>query len=94
MSKVKVAWKVHDAYTPDEVMHGKAPDLDSKKLDGILVYLVSRWTFLESVDSLQEVIQPIHLHLLLIQVLLLACDSIRLAFLIEALNGINIMACD
>jgi hypothetical protein len=27
MSKVKVAWKAHDGYTPDEVRHGKAPDL-------------------------------------------------------------------
>jgi hypothetical protein len=27
MSKVKVTWKIHDSYTPDEVRHGKVPDL-------------------------------------------------------------------
>ncbi len=27
MSKVKVALKVHDGYTVDEVRHGKEPDL-------------------------------------------------------------------
>jgi hypothetical protein len=56
--------------------------------------LTSTWISLVRPDVLLEDIQQKHLPLLLIQVLFPARVSKQLAFLIAALNGIDIMSCD
>jgi Reverse transcriptase (RNA-dependent DNA polymerase) len=93
MSRVKVAWEVKDEYTPQDVRDGKVPELTS--FQEIRCHIV----FDIKMDFTRKACFVAGGHTTeapssLTYSSVVSRDSIRITFLIAALNDIDIMLCD
>ena len=93
MSKVRVAYKPHEEHTPEEVRQGKAPEMTGyQEITCHLVFDVkmdfTRKARFVANGSTTETPASITYSSVVSR------DSVRLAFLIAALNDLDIMSCD
>ena len=93
MAKVKVAWEARDDVTPEQVRDGKVPDLLRHQEIGCHIVFDCKMDFTRKarfVAGGHTTETPTSLTYSSV----VSRDSIRLGFLIAALNGLDIMACD
>ena len=93
MTKVKVAWKRHEGHTPDDVRAGKATDLIGFQEIGCHMVFDVKMDFTRKarfVAGGHTTETPSNITYSSV----VSRDSVRLGFLIAALNGIDLMACD
>ena len=93
MSKVKVAWEVHDGHTPEQVRQGKAKELIGYQEIGCHMVFDVKMDFTRKarwVAGGHTTEAPASVTYSSV----VSRDSIRLAFLIAALNGVDILSCD
>jgi hypothetical protein len=93
MSRVKVAWKTLDANTPHEVRDGKVPELTGFQEIGCHIVFDIKMDFTRKarfVAGGHTTEAPSSLTYSSV----VSRDSIRIAFLIAALNDLDIMSCD
>jgi hypothetical protein len=92
MSKVKVAWKVHEGHTPEEVQLGKAEDMIGYQEIGCHMVFDIKMDFSLTARFLaggHTTEAPTSMTYSSV----VSRESVRLAFLIAALNDIDIMSC-
>jgi hypothetical protein len=93
MVKVKLAWATHDGHTPQQVQESKVPQFIGFQEIGCHIVFDIKMDFTwkarfvagghtTTVPSLMTYLSVV------------SCDSIWLAFLIAALNDIDIISCD
>ena len=93
MAKVKVAWKTHDGHTPQQVREGNVPDLIGFQEIGchivfdIKMDITWKAQFVAGGHTTEAPSSLTYSSTV-------SRDSIRLMFLIAALNDIGIMSCD
>ena len=94
MSKVKVAWEAHEGIAPDDVRSGKVPDLIGFQEIGChVVFDVKMMDFTQKarfVAGGHTTEAPTSTTYSSVA----SWDSVRIGFLIAALNDLEIMACD
>ena len=93
MSRVKVAWKTHDSNTPQEVREGKVPELTGFQEIGCHIIFDIKMDFTRKarfVAGGHTTEAPSSLTYSSV----VSRDSIRIAFLVAALNNLDIMSCD
>jgi hypothetical protein len=93
MTRVKVAWATHDGHTPREVREGKAPNFVGFQEIGCHIVFDIKLDFSRKarfVAGGHTTTAPSSMTYSSV----VSRDSIRLAFTIAALNGIDIMSCD
>jgi hypothetical protein len=93
MTRVKVAWVTHDGHTPQEVRDGKAPDLIGFQEIGCHIVFDIKMDFTRKarfVAGGHTTNAPSSMTYSSV----VSRDSVRLAFLIAALNDLDIMSCD
>jgi hypothetical protein len=93
MSRVKVAWATHDGHTPQEVREGKASQLIGFQEIGCHIVFDIKMDFTRKacfVAGSHTTTAPTSMTYSSV----MSRDSVRLAFLIAALNDIDIMSCD
>ena len=93
MARVKIAWSVHDGCTPDEARKGKVPDLVGFQEIGCHMVFDVKMDFTwkaRFVAGGHTTEAPSSMTYSSV----VSRDSVRLAFLIAALNDIDIMSCD
>ena len=93
MAKVKVAWKVHEGHTPEQVHNGEVPELQSFQEIGchcifdVKMDFTHKCCFVAGGHMTEAPSTNMYSSII-------SHDSIRLAFLITALNGVDILSCD
>jgi Reverse transcriptase (RNA-dependent DNA polymerase) len=93
MARVKIAWKTHDANTPQEVREGKVPELKSFQEIGCHIVFDIKMDFTRKarfVAGGHTTEAPSSLTYSSV----VSRDSVRIAFLVAALNDLDIMSCD
>jgi hypothetical protein len=93
MAKVKVAWKTHDANTPKEVRDGKVPELTGFQEIGCHIIFDIKMDFTRKarfVAGGHTTEAPSSLTYSSV----VSRDSVQIAFLIAALNDLDLMSCD
>jgi hypothetical protein len=93
MTRVKVAWVTHDGHTPQEVRDGKAPNLIGFQEIGCHIVFDIKMDFTRKarfVAGGHTTNAPSSMTYSSV----VSRDSVRLAFLIAALNDLDIMSCD
>ena len=93
MSKVKVAWKLHDGHTPEQVRNGEAPELTGFQEIGCHLVFDVKMDFTRKarfVAGGHTTEAPSSITYSSV----VSRDSVRLGFLIAALNGVDIKSCD
>jgi hypothetical protein len=93
MSRVKIAWKTDDGHTPQQVREGKVPKFTGFQEIGCHIVFDIKMDFMRKawfVAGGHTTTAPS----LITYSSVVSRNSIRLAFLITALNDINIMSCD
>jgi hypothetical protein len=93
MSKVKVAWKVKEGYTPEQARHGQVPDLIGFQEIGCHLIFDVKMDFSRKarfVAGGHTTDTPASMTYSSV----VSRESVRLGFLIAALNGVDIMSCD
>jgi hypothetical protein len=93
MSRVKVAWKTKDEYTPQDVRDGKVPELTGFQEIGCHIVFDIKMDFTRKARFVAGG-HTTEAPTLLTYSSVMSWDSIRIAFLIAALNDIDIMSCD
>jgi hypothetical protein len=93
MSRVKVAWKTLDANTPREVQDGKVPELTGFQEIGCHIVFDIKMDFTRKAHFVAGG-HTTEAPNLLTYSSVVSRDSIRIAFLIAALNDLDIMSCD
>ena len=92
-SKVKVTWKVHEGHTPEQVRQGKVPDLvgyqeiSCHMVFDIKMDFTHKARFVTGGHTTEAPALVTYLSVM-------SHDSVHLAFLIAALNDVNILSCD
>ena len=93
MSKVRVAYKPHETYTPEQVRKNEAPELTGyQEISCHLIFDVKmdftrKARFVANGSTTEAPISMTYSSVV-------SRDSVRLAFLIAALNDLDIMSCD
>ena len=93
MSPVKIAWKTDDNHTPQQVRGGKVPEFTGFQEIGCHIVFDIKMDFTRKarfVAGGHTTTAPSSITYSSV----VSRDSIRLAFLIAALNDIDIMSCD
>jgi hypothetical protein len=93
MAKVKIAWITHDGHTPQQVREGKASEFIGFQKIGCHIVFDIKMDFTRKarfVTGGHTTTAPTSITYLSV----VSRDSVRLAFLIAALNNIDIMSCD
>lgn len=93
MAKVKVAWKVYEGHTPNEVREGKASDLIGYQEIGCHLVFDVKMDFSHNarfVAGGHTTEAPASVTYSSV----VSRDSVRLAFLIAALDDVDILSCD
>jgi hypothetical protein len=93
MAKVKIAWATHDRHTPQQVWKGKVPQFIHFQEIGCHIVFDIKMDFTwkaRFVAGRHTTTAPSSMTYLSV----VSCDSVWLAFLIDALNDIDIMSCD
>jgi len=87
MSKVKVAWRAHEGHMPQQVHNGKAPELTGyQEIRCHLVFYV-KMDFTCKAWYVAGGHAPASVPYLSV----MSCDSVCLAFLIIALNDVDVL---
>ena len=94
MTKVKIAWKTHDGdVTPQDVRNGKVPDMIGYQEIGCHLVFEIKMDFTRKTRYVAgghtTVAPPWQTYSSVV-----SRDSVRLGFLIAALNGLDLIACD
>jgi hypothetical protein len=93
MAKVKIGWATHDRHTPQQVREGKVLQfIGFQEIDCHIVF-DSKMDFVQKarfVTGRHTTTAPS----LMTYSSVVSCDSVWLAFLIAAMNDIDIMSCD
>ena len=93
MTKVKVAWKAHEEHTPEEIRNGKIPAFTGYQEIGCHLVFDVKMDFTRKAQFVaggHTTEAPASITYSSV----VSRDSVRLGFLIAALNGIDIMSCD
>ena len=93
MAKVKIAWATHDAHTPQQVREGKVAEFIGFQEIGCHIVFDIKMDFTRKarfVAGGHTTTAPSSLTYSSV----VSRDSVRLAFMIAALNDIDIMSCD
>jgi hypothetical protein len=93
MAKVKIAWATHDGHTPQQVREGKVPQFIGFQEIGCHIMFDIKMDFTRKarfVAGGHTTTAPSSMTYSSV----VSRDSVRLAFLIAALNNIDIMSCD
>jgi hypothetical protein len=93
MAKVKVAWATHDGHTPQQVQEGKASEFIGFQEIGCHIVFDIKMEFTSKacfVAGGHTTTAPSSMTYSSV----VSRDSVRLAFIIAALNDIDIMSCD
>ena len=93
MSKVKVAWRTHEGHTPEQVRKGEAPEFTGYQEIGCHLVFDVKMTFDRKVRFVaggHTTETPASISYSSV----VSRESVRLAFLIAELNGVDIMSCD
>jgi len=93
MSRVNVAWETHDGHTPEQVRAGEAPEITGYQEIGCHPIFDVKMDFTRKVRFVaggHTTKAPSSITYSSV----VSRDSVRLGFLIAALNGVDIMACD
>jgi hypothetical protein len=93
MSKVKVAWNAHDDVTPDEVRSGKVKDMIGFQEIGCQIVFDIKMDFTRKARFCaggHTSDTPVAMTYSSV----VSRDSVRIGFMLAALNGLDVMACD
>jgi hypothetical protein len=93
MSKVKVAWKTHKGNTPDQVRRGQVPELRSFQEIGCHMVFDVKMDFSRKARFCADS-HTTEAPASVTYSSVVSRDSVRLAFLIAALNDVDILSCD
>ena len=92
MAKLKVAWRVYEGHTPEQVRGGKVSELirfqeiRCHMIFDIKMDITHKAHFIAGGHTMEAPASVLYS-------CVVSCDSIHLAFLIAALNDINILSC-
>ena len=90
---MKIAWIAKDGFTPKQVQKDQVPELQSFQGIGCHCIFDIKMDFTHKcrfVAASHTTEAPA----LLTYLSIVSCDSVQLAFLIAALNGVDILSCD
>ena len=93
MSKVKSAWKTHDANTPKEVRDGKVPELTGFQEIGCHIVFDIKMDFTQKARFIAGS-HTTEAPSSLTYSSAVSHDSVQIAFLIATLNDLDLMSCD
>lgn len=93
MSKVKIAWKTHEGHTPEQVRKGLATELSGYQEIGCHLVFDVKMDFTRKARFVAGG-HTTEAPSTITYSSVVSRDSIRLAFLIAALNGVDMMMCD
>ena len=93
MARVKIAWRIHEGHTPKQVWQGKCPELASFQEIRCHIVVDVKMDFTQKAQFVAGG-HTTEAPALLTYSSIFLRDSVCLAFLIAALNGIDIMSCD
>jgi hypothetical protein len=93
MSKVKVAWNAHDDITPDDVQSGKVKDMIGFQEIGCHIVFDIKMDFTRKA-RFRAGRHTTDTPAAMTYSSVVSRDTVRIGFMLAALNGLDVMACD